>query len=122
MDAISVKRIEWVDVAKGIGIFLVVLGHTSAQLRNLIYGFHMPLFFFLSGVVFNKEKYSIKGFVKSRFNSLILPYIFFYVLTYVYWLLIERSMRSFDCDWWQSGCHRAVGEVYHNQLCLCGCG
>lgn len=116
MDAISVKRIEWVDVAKGIGIFLVVLGHTSAQLRNLIYGFHMPLFFFLSGVVFNREKYSINDFVKNRFNTLILPYIFFYVLTYVYWLLIERSMRSFDCDWWQPILGLFYGSQWHDLM------
>lgn len=44
-------RIAWVDIAKGLGIFLVVLGHTYRKnpVQNWIYSFHMPLFFILSG-------------------------------------------------------------------------
>lgn len=47
------KRIDWIDYAKAIGIFLVVVGHTYAgnALTNWIYSFHMPLFFFLSGTM-----------------------------------------------------------------------
>lgn len=48
----SHKRIEWVDVAKGLCMMLVVLGHTLPYgnlLRNFIFSFHMPLFFFLTG-------------------------------------------------------------------------
>jgi O-acetyl transferase len=41
-----------VDVAKGIGIVLVVLGHSGIEFGHyLIYMFHMPLFFFLSGML-----------------------------------------------------------------------
>ena len=60
-------RIEWIDLAKGVGIILVVVGHAGRGLQNAgladprgvlpvldqaIYAFHMPLFFLLSGVVF----------------------------------------------------------------------
>ena len=40
------KRIEWIDIAKGIGILLVVLGHITKNevLYEIIYSFHMPLF------------------------------------------------------------------------------
>ena len=46
-----------IDIAKIIGIALVVLGHVSGSgegpelvcIRNLVYQFHVPLFFFLSG-------------------------------------------------------------------------
>jgi fucose 4-O-acetylase-like acetyltransferase len=59
------ERLHWVDYAKGIGIFLVVVGHVLRGLINSsilqpsalllfvdrwIYGFHMPLFFFISGL------------------------------------------------------------------------
>ena len=52
----SSLRIEWIDVCKGLGIFLVVIGHTSiAQISqtvyNWIYSFHMPMFYMLSGTV-----------------------------------------------------------------------
>lgn len=43
------KRIEYIDILKGIGIILVVLGHVTQdkQVFQLIYAFHMPLFFFV---------------------------------------------------------------------------
>lgn len=48
------NRIDMIDIAKGIGIILVVLGHclpSDSYLRNIIYSFHMPLFFILSGLI-----------------------------------------------------------------------
>lgn len=39
-------RVEWIDVAKGLGIILVILGHTHALFRPYIYSFHMPLVFY----------------------------------------------------------------------------
>lgn len=49
------NRIEEVDISKGIGMVLVITGHlcVSVSLRNFIYSFYMPLFFILSGVVYN---------------------------------------------------------------------
>lgn len=40
---------NWIDIAKGIGIILVVIGHTigSQRVNDIIYTFHMPLFFIL---------------------------------------------------------------------------
>ena len=46
------KRIEWIDVSKGITIILMMIGHYvpyGSQVRNFIFAFHMPLFFILSG-------------------------------------------------------------------------
>lgn len=46
-------RIEWVDIAKGFGIILVVIGHMvkgNGIVGQYIWAFHMPLFFFLSGM------------------------------------------------------------------------
>lgn len=54
------KRDDLLDIVKGIGIMLVVLGHTLQGIYTdfdnnlvfrLIYSFHMPLFFFISGAV-----------------------------------------------------------------------
>lgn len=61
------QRLEWIDLAKGVGILLVVIGHAGRGVLNAgvpdenallplmdraIYAFHMPLFFVLSGVTF----------------------------------------------------------------------
>lgn len=44
-------RIEWVDIAKGIAIILMVIGHevNNIDIHTAIFSFHMPLFFILSG-------------------------------------------------------------------------
>lgn len=53
---INKNRIEWVDIAKGIGIFLMVMGHTGIPKIGIqwIYSFHMPLFFLLVVFCFNQ--------------------------------------------------------------------
>ena len=49
------KRINYIDLAKGIAILCVIIGHTFSAydqgniLVQFIYSFHMPLFFILSG-------------------------------------------------------------------------
>lgn len=48
------NRIDFVDTARGIAMLLVILGHcqlsADCTIEKLIYSFHMPLFFFLSGM------------------------------------------------------------------------
>ncbi|MDZ1963948.1 acyltransferase family protein, partial [Klebsiella pneumoniae] len=78
-------RETWVDYAKGIGIILVVFGHANRglyssgiyispeiyhYLDNVIYSFHMPLFFFLSGLFFVRESAN-KQVISSQADSLI---------------------------------------------------
>ena len=55
----SNQRIQYIDIAKGIGILLVVIGHCINSLSFLgkwIWSFHMPLFFVISGLCFNPSK------------------------------------------------------------------
>lgn len=57
------KRIEYIDNARGIAMLLVILGHCTQgveyTLNHFICSFHMPLFFFLSGI-FAKSAKDIK--------------------------------------------------------------
>ncbi len=71
---------RWIDYAKAIGIILVVIGHVipiSNEWKQWIYTFHMPLFFALSGYLFNSKRPTIK--VAQR---LLLP-LFVYMLLIV---------------------------------------
>lgn len=71
----SVRRKD-IDILKGIGILLVVIGHSVPELpllASLIYLFHMPLFFYISGIFF-KANQPIKKSVNKKLKSLILPY------------------------------------------------
>ena len=72
------SRMLTIDVARGVGILLVVLGHntlfreSSHGLYEAIYLFHMPLFFFLSGVTFRLT--SPGDTVRKRARALLVPY------------------------------------------------
>lgn len=54
------KRIEWIDIAKGTAILAVVIGHTLGPYNgqffgSLIFAFHMPIFFMLSGYLYHSR-------------------------------------------------------------------
>ena len=85
------------DVLKGIGIFLVVFAHTNnSRLSAVIYTFHMPLFFLISGCALSyssqKESLGLMRYVKS----LVVPYLAFSLITFVYWVGIEWRFRPSD--------------------------
>lgn len=81
-------RIEWIDLAKGICIFLVVFHHVSSvihldyPLRTQLTSFRMPLYFILSGLFF-KQYEGFIGFLKRKTNKLLIPYLFFLLATSV---------------------------------------
>lgn len=82
----STKRIAYVDLAKGVGIFLVVFIHgddwfgLEYQAKYAISIFLQALFFFLSGMFF-KSYGSFGEFLKRKCNSLLIPFLAFYLLT-----------------------------------------
>ena len=75
------KRFDEIDILKGIGIILMILDHVyfGKYVHLYIQSFHMPLFFIVSGYLWN-ENYSIKERAKKRARSLMIPYICFGVL------------------------------------------
>lgn len=80
------NRIGYIDRFKGVGILLVVLGHmgVSHEWCTFITTFHMPLFFFLGGYLFNIEHYpSTKKFLIKKVKRIILPYLFFSLISLV---------------------------------------
>ena len=71
-------RIEWLDIAKGIVILTVIIGHTAeygGTLRNFIFSFHMPLFFILSGYTYKipKSLSDLKTQLKKDLKRLYFP-------------------------------------------------
>lgn len=76
------NSVKWVLIAKGIGIILVVVGHFYPQpspaywtgIRHIIYSFHMPLFFILSGYLYSHDKYSYSNLIKTKAKRLLYPF------------------------------------------------
>lgn len=76
--ALEKRRIDCFDIAKGIGILLVIFGHLSTDeqfARNFVYAFHMPVFFFVSGL-FAKEKSAFSECLKKSARTLYVPFAF----------------------------------------------
>lgn len=78
-----------IDIAKAVGILLVVLGHYDIPkcLNTWIFSFHMPLFIFLSGYVWKR---SLKSIVPMTKNWLIAGFI-----GCIIYLLKERNVIYF---------------------------
>ena len=92
------KRIGYLDIARGIGILLVVLGHNDFEVisvfaRQIIYSFHIPLFFFLSGY-FIDTSIPFFDFFKKRFNGVLKP--FFFTLFLIYFTSISFEKMGFN--------------------------
>lgn len=80
-------REDYIDIAKSIGIFLVVFTHNPFFLScyeelvgiiKWVGAFHMPLFFFTYGIVSNKKLIGLHGwriFIDKRIRNLIIPYL-----------------------------------------------
>lgn len=88
------NRIKWIDISKGIGIILVVLGHCNIPMNwaIIIYSFHMPLFFFLSGYLFSIKKYSsFNPFLVHKAKTILLPYFYFSFLSFLYFAIHNQT-------------------------------
>jgi fucose 4-O-acetylase-like acetyltransferase len=85
--SVPTGRIGWLDMAKGYGIILVIFAHLDMRkLGDWIYSFHIPLFFFLSGYVFN-AKYDFKTILKKKCKSILIPYFSLGILLIAFWTL-----------------------------------
>jgi len=80
LNQVSKTRDGTLDALKGIGILFVVLGHSwivlsaKGELFRIIFSFHMPLFFFVSGVLLRTEM-SLSSFAYARAQSLLKPFL-----------------------------------------------
>ena len=88
------RRFSWLDILKGIGIILVLIGHIYSNdvVYTWLYSFHMPLFFVAAGCLYREKP--ILTDVKRRIQTIVIPYLSFGFVILVYWQLIERRFRE----------------------------
>ena len=117
------KRIDWIDLAKGFCILLVVVNHVFMWVnKSFDYplelqgrAFRMPLYFVLSGLFF-KQYENFGGFLKRKTNKLLIPFLFFFIVTSMLPCLVLEH-RSALTDFFQER------TIYYNNpiwflLCL----
>ncbi|SHH27566.1 Fucose 4-O-acetylase [Fibrobacter sp. UWH9] len=99
----SVKK-PLFSILKGIGITLVVTGHSGCPdfIRNFIYSFHMPLFFIISGYLFKETYFQEKNkFIQRRIFSLYVPFVIWSIVfillhnVFYHFNLINDSFSSY---------------------------
>ena len=86
MGEVIKQRLHYLDNLKGFAILMVILGH-CVQYRiagyeynlifRIVYSFHMPLFFMISGYLSHKSSPSIISIIRKRAYQLLIPYFCF---------------------------------------------
>lgn len=107
------QRLEFIDIAKGIGILCVVGGHLldegeisfvgSKLLRMAIYRFHIPLFFTISGMLlwnyYQNYGYTLKNTIfkiKKIISSLLVPYS---TWSMIYFIISDTNRTQSIVTW-----------------------
>lgn len=83
------KRLDAFDILKGIGILLMIVGHSTgslASLRNFIFSFHMPLFFLVAGYFF--RPLPVWTGIRKNFRRLYVPYLFTALLLALHMMIV----------------------------------
>lgn len=105
-----------IDAAKGYGILLVFLGHLvyyDSPLFRIIFNFHMPLFFVLSGMTFSPEKdINCKAILKRLWNTIGIPFLFFTLLGTLVCACTGRLIQHSPMDWLRAGASFFHGDPY----------
>jgi len=112
----SKRRIEILDIAKCLAIFMVVWGHTFTNsellgnpplIAKILYSTHMPLFFFLSGMSISTKPISglneWRLFLKKDILTVAIPYVI--------WSLVYSKFSYTNVAWVLYGSWEALGKV-----------
>ena len=104
-------RLDWIDRWKGLLIILVVAGHVCggachlcdgssrtafSLLYKIIYMFHMPAFFWISGVCWKNKEGRFIDFARKKAERLLLPYFVFGILSVFLYLLTTPDGELFS--------------------------
>lgn len=90
-------RIDYIDLVKGFAILWIVWWHAGVPAFAQPY-YHVPVFFFLSGMFFNKKDSFIISSQKT-IRRIGIPFLFFYIVSYPYRMIVylwdHRTLTGF---------------------------
>lgn len=92
----------YIDTARGFGLIFLVLGHIvkgNSYLFNWIFSFHMPLFFFLSGMCARENALgAFCEYVKTRLQKRMLPYFLITIIGFTVCMIIPPYREAVYAD------------------------
>ena len=93
-DRAAMKRIDHIDILRGIGILYMLIGHIGfgPEMDIYLHAFHMPLFFFLSGYLFSFPD-DLNLYVQKKVKSLLVPYFSFAFLYLALFVVVEEKIN-----------------------------
>lgn len=95
-----------IDIAKGIVIILIVWAHANGPCSNYITQFHIPFFFFISGLLYRSSDVSCIEYIKRKMKSLLAPFWWWNFLCFpVFYILYYWG------DWSFSKCIKSLAEI-----------
>lgn len=89
------KRLDWLDVSKGIAIVCTIVGHIApfnGNIRNIIFSFHMPLFFILAGYTLKQVTYEqLVSVTVKDFKRLLIPVFVMKIMQFILEIVIHHA-------------------------------
>lgn len=92
----SSQRIAYLDIARAVAIFSIVLGHTlrGASIYTWLYSFHVPLCIIISGICFKGASEKIGVYLVKKFSGLMLPYYCFAVASICIYQVLQKWIET----------------------------
>lgn len=93
------KRLEFPDIAKGLGIIFVLFSHSCGfpVFGNAIVAFYMPMYFFVSGYVYKPGR-SVTENIRRRLKQLLIPYVGFTLLLYAEHIAVSAVKHELTAE------------------------
>lgn len=100
-EPVARERLDWIEMAKGIGVTLVVLVHSIIPridpVTTHLSSFTIPIFFVLTGLTYNNEKHRthLRNLATSRARQLLIPYFSLYLLMMILFIPLSPSIETY---------------------------
>ncbi len=118
---------EFVDVAKGIAMICIVLGHLGIKgINRFVFTFHVPVFFLISGYFISAEE-KLSSFIVKKLRTLIVPYYLtcgiIVVLGFLKGLVLNGISTAFaDAKYWIYASIYGAGDSYQEPFVIVAIG
>lgn len=113
------NRIDYIDYAKALGMIAIMWGHIrlSGWSFIFVYSFDIPLFFFLSGLVFDRNRYSsFKVFLSRKVKTLLIPYLIYSLVFWIVWAGFSYGIHAEVQSYWMPLAQTFIAQGSSNFL------